>query len=231
MYIFTSAAPSGVTQIRRFWGLLLTTKIGSSEHIHEQIDEMAPSSCFICCCRWLWQIFLLSSLKWPSPKFLPLDYGLTHLSGKKIHITVGESSNIIHVQRKQKRAQDRTLRNTGMLIFNWRNRLANHCPLAPVLKKVPEPLQGTSTNPRWFQLIKQSWQVNSVKSLLYIKEDDTDKLWLIHSIRPLLYQSGKLELSAVALVKARLFRAENWLQKHAEPTMNDFLQNLAHDTK
>ena len=34
--------------------------------------------------------------------------------GKKIHITVGESSNIIHVQRKQKRAQDRILWNTGM---------------------------------------------------------------------------------------------------------------------
>ena len=44
---------------------------------------MAPSRCFICCCRWLWQIFLLSSLKWPSPKFLPLDYGLTHLSGRR----------------------------------------------------------------------------------------------------------------------------------------------------
>ena len=100
--------------------------------------------------------------------------------------------------------------------FNWRNRLANHCPLAPVLKKVPEPLQGTSTNPCWFQPMKQSWQVNPVKSLLYIKEDDTNKLWLIHSIRPLLDQSGKLELSAVAFAKPRLFRAETWLQKHAE---------------
>ena len=47
LYILTSASPSEVKQIRLFWGLLLTTKIGSSEHIHEQIDEIVPSSLFV----------------------------------------------------------------------------------------------------------------------------------------------------------------------------------------
>ena len=55
-----------------FWpqkSSLLSTLI----NIHDQIDDMAPSSCCTCYCWWVWRIFLLILLKWPRPK-LPLHY-------------------------------------------------------------------------------------------------------------------------------------------------------------
>ena len=46
-------------------GLLLITKIGSSEHIYNGIDKIALPRCFVCTnTRCVWRIFLHTSMKW-----------------------------------------------------------------------------------------------------------------------------------------------------------------------
>ena len=67
--------------VRVFRGLLLITKIAGPEHIYNEIDKIAQPGCFVFHSLSVWRIFLLSSLKWKKTKLLPLNYGLTHLSG------------------------------------------------------------------------------------------------------------------------------------------------------
>ena len=45
-------------------GLLLITKIGSSEDIYNGIDKIALPRCFVCNSRCVWRIFLHTSMKW-----------------------------------------------------------------------------------------------------------------------------------------------------------------------
>ena len=44
--------------------LPLITKIGSSEHIYNEIDKTALLRCFVCYPRYVWRIFLHTSMKW-----------------------------------------------------------------------------------------------------------------------------------------------------------------------
>ena len=45
-------------------GLLLITKIGSSEDIYNGINKTALPRCFVCNSRCVWRIFLHTSMKW-----------------------------------------------------------------------------------------------------------------------------------------------------------------------
>ena len=72
---------------------------------------------------------------------------------EQIHVTTCGRSYVVHIKRKQKRAEDGSLRNTGMQILQCWDRLADDCPLPTIKKKLSEPIQSVSAHTCRLQLV------------------------------------------------------------------------------